>query len=300
MGFVIIDLEFNNLGEISKYFPNFYEENKDIRNLEIDNEIIEIGAVKLDKFMQKTEELKLYIKPTAFKILNPKITEITGIQEEDINEGVGYFEAMDRLRAFIGKDDIICSWAKNDIAEIIINSNFHGYKEISWLKEYLDIQEYCTKVLAHKKSISLKNALLELKIQVSDDNKLHDALNDADYTSKVFKRIYNPRIIKNYIVYDIFNMPALVIKNLEAFKIDYNRVNMTCPRCKNPMELEQPFKLFYWRFMGIDSCKKCRCKILHEVIIKKTFTGKEVYNEIKTPLNQMEYMDVSYKFQKVN
>ncbi|MEQ8154332.1 MAG: 3'-5' exonuclease [Clostridiaceae bacterium] len=300
MGFVIIDLEFNNLGEISKYFPNFYEENKHIRNLEIDNEIIEIGAVKLDKFMNKTDELKYYVKPTAFKVLNPKITEITGIQEEDIECGISYFEAMDRLREFVGNENIICSWAKNDIAEIIINSNFHGYTEINWLKKYLDIQEYCTKVLAHKKSLSLKKALLELKIKVDDENSLHDALNDAHYTSKIFKRIYNPRIVKNYIVHDIYSMPALVIKNLEAFKVDYKKVDMSCPKCKNEMQQEHPLKLFRWRFVGIDSCKRCRCKILHEVIIKKTLSGKEVYSEIKTPLDQRAYFDFTYKLDKVN
>ena len=49
--------------------------------------------------------------------------------------------------------------------------------------------------------LSLKNALDELKIKV-DKSKLHDALNDANYTAEVFKRLYNNKIVKNYIVKD--------------------------------------------------------------------------------------------------
>jgi len=67
MGFVIIDLEFNNLREITKYIPSFYQEYTQLGNTIIENEIIEIGAVKLDRYMNKIDELKLYIKPAIFK-----------------------------------------------------------------------------------------------------------------------------------------------------------------------------------------------------------------------------------------
>lgn len=50
MGYVIIDLEFNNMRNITKYYPNIYDNNKELKNIKLENEIIEIGAVKLDKF----------------------------------------------------------------------------------------------------------------------------------------------------------------------------------------------------------------------------------------------------------
>ena len=46
-----------------------------------------------------------------------------------------------------------------------------------WINNYLDIQEYVTKILGFRKSLSLKNALKALKIKVNEDS-LHDALND--------------------------------------------------------------------------------------------------------------------------
>ena len=77
------------------------------------------------------------------------------------------------------------------------------------------IQEYVTKILGFRKSLSLKNALKALKIKV-DEGALHDALNDSIYTAHVFKNVYNARAIKKYIVEDIYKMPALEVTSLEG------------------------------------------------------------------------------------
>lgn len=297
MGFVIIDLEFNNLGGITQYYPQFYSEHKEYNDIELKNEIIEIGAVKLDKYMKKLKEYKTYIKPTALKILNPKITEITHITEKDLQSGISFKEAMDSLKELVDEDDIICSWAKDDVAEIINNAAYHNYTEINWLRDYLDIQEYCTKVLAYKKSMSLKSALERLKIKVEKD-KLHDALNDAVYTSQVFKSIYNSRALKQYIIKDVYNMPAMRVQNLSEYKLDESKIKLQCPKCQKDLINEYPLKLFSWRFMNIGVCSKCNHKVLNEVIVNKTLSGKEVYKVISTILNEAEYMDYSYKFSK--
>lgn len=297
MGYVILDLEFNNMRNITKYYANIYENNPGLKDVKLENEIIEIGAVKLDKFMKNIGEYKSYIKPTIFKVMNPKVQHITGITEEELEGGASFEEAMEGLKQFVGDGDIICSWAKDDIAEIIENADIHEYTDINWLKDYLDIQEYCTKILAHKKSLSLKNALDELKIRV-DESKLHDALNDAVYTAEVLKRLYNSRIIKNYIVKDIYNMPAIMVRDLENYKIKQEKLDFNCPKCNTKINIEQPLKLFNWRFMSVGKCPKCKSKILQEVVIKKTLAGEEIYNNIKTILNDIEYMDYSYKLEK--
>ena len=182
MGYIIIDLEFNNLRNIDKYYSNFYEENKGIDLIGLENEIIEIGAVKVDRYMKILDSMKVYIKPTAFPIMNPSIIEITKIDDELLsNEGVTFREALERLKGMFDESDILCSWAKDDVAELIRNAKYHNYNDLKWLNSYLDIQEYATKVLGHRKALGLKNALDELRIKV-DNTKLHDALNDSLYT----------------------------------------------------------------------------------------------------------------------
>ena len=41
VAFVIIDLEFNNLSEIHKYYPNIYKDIPNLKELDLVNEIIE-------------------------------------------------------------------------------------------------------------------------------------------------------------------------------------------------------------------------------------------------------------------
>ena len=114
MAFIIIDLEFNNLSGIHKCIPNVYTDNPNLKNLELDNEIIEIGAVKLDSHMQPCEELKVYIKPSVIPIINPKILDITKINIKDLENGVGFIKGLNKLKDMVQEGDIICSWAKDE------------------------------------------------------------------------------------------------------------------------------------------------------------------------------------------
>ena len=248
--------------------------------------------------MQKVAEYKTYVKPTILKVLNPKIIEITGIHESDIESGLSFVEAMEGLRNFADEDDIICSWATDDIVHIIENANYHNYSNIDWIREYLDIQNYCTKILAHKKSLSLKNALEELKIKV-DKSKLHDALNDAIYTAEVFKRLYNGRVVKNYIVKDLYNMPSIRVKDPQNYDINNYTIDFKCPKCNVNIDREYPLELFSWRFISLGKCPKCRGRVLQEVLLKRTLTGEVVSSPVNSFIDDLEYMDISYKFKKI-
>lgn len=298
MGYIIIDLEFNNLKNITNYYKDFYELYGDLEAEGLQNEIIEIGAVKVDKYMKPICEMREYIKPKFFPIINPMITEITKIDDEILNnKGKSFEEAISILRDMFEDGDVLCSWAKDDVAQLIINANQHNYTDLTWLDKYLDIQEYTSKILAHKKVLGLKSALEELKIKV-DESKLHDALNDAKYTLDVFRRVYNARVISNYLVKDIYNMPAIHLSNLENIKVEEEKLMLQCPRCGKKVKLEVPIKLMNWRFMSVGMCIKCKSNVLCEVIIKKTLQGQEGYNEIYSILTDEAYLNYIYKLEK--
>lgn len=296
LNYVILDLEFNNLREITEFYPDFYENNPDLINAKYENEIIEIGAIKLDRTMKETGRFKTYVKQNIYKVLNPRVSEITGITEEKLKEGIGFLDALNDLGEFAGQDSIICSWAKDDIAEIIRNADYYNCSAIGWLSGYIDLQEYCTKILLEKKSISLIHALNRLRIKVKED-ELHDALNDAYYTSEVFKRMYNDRAVKSFIVRDIINMPSIMIRDLEKFQLEEEKAKLSCPKCGSLVELEYPLKLFKWRFIGIGSCHNCNSKILQKVVVKQSLAGDKVYLNDNRFLNDKEYIELVDRFE---
>jgi DNA polymerase III epsilon subunit-like protein len=296
MGYVVIDLEFNRMDNIEKHYPNIYLEHEYLKDIDIESEIIEIGAIKVDQYMKVEEELKVYIKPSIFPVLNPEIINITKITNEDLEKGISFEEAMAKLKEFTG-NNILCSWAKDDIAQIIINSHYHKYEDIKWVNKYIDIQEYVTKVIGAKKSLSLKNALTRLNIK-ADSNLLHDALNDAYFTVQAFKQLYNYRIVKNYIVNNVYDMPAINLKCVDNIKLNYNMIKSACPKCRRKIILDFDYMPARWRFISVGICSKCHSAVLNEVIVKKTLLGKVIYSEIGSILNEIEYSDYSYRLEK--
>jgi DNA-directed RNA polymerase subunit RPC12/RpoP len=150
-------------------------------------------------------------------------------------------------------------------------------------------------VLAEKKSMSLKNALSKLRIKVFEQD-LHEALNDAHYTAEVFKRIYNDRAVKSFIVKDIINMPSIMIRDYSNFNLDKDNSKLTCPKCGTLIEPEYPLKLFKWRFIGLGCCEKCDSKVLQKVVIKQTLAGDKVYINNNRLLNEREYIELVDRF----
>jgi DNA polymerase III epsilon subunit-like protein/DNA-directed RNA polymerase subunit RPC12/RpoP len=296
LDYIVIDLEFNNLREITEFYPDFYENNSELIDINCPNEIIEIGAIRLDRAMREIGRFKTYVKPNIYKLLNPRVSQITGITEEHLKQGVSFIDALKNLGNFVGDDSIICSWAKDDIAEIMRNADYYNFSSIEWLKGYIDLQEYCTKILVEKKSISLINALNKLRIKVKEE-ELHDALNDAYYTSEVFRRIFNDRAVKSFVIRDIVHMPSIMIRDLGSFELDEEKAKLSCPKCGSIVELQYPLKLFKWRFIGIGSCLHCKSKILQKIVVKQSLAGDKVYLSENRFLNDKEYIELVDRFE---
>ena len=94
-------------------------------------------------------------------------------------------------------------------------------------------------------------------------------------------------------------MPAVELKNLAEYTLNKTKIKNKCPKCQINLDLEYDFIPIKWRFVSLGMCPKCNNKIMNEVIIKKTFSGEEDYNEISTIINEIEYINCSYKFRKI-
>ncbi|WP_392486286.1 exonuclease domain-containing protein [Haloimpatiens sp. FM7315] len=294
MNFVIFDMEFNN------YNRELFDRSKssDI-NAQCPNEIIEIGAMKLDKDLNVIDNLKLYIKPVIYRHINPVVAGMTGITEEQLNKGVDFCTAIEKFRIFSGENMIICSWAKDDIIELIRNANFHKYKNLSWIDKYIDIQDYCTKALGEKNCLSLKRALSKLNIDFNEE-ELHDALYDTEFTVEVFKKIYHMRDLKEYIVENIHAMPAITVTNASEVHIEEECIKLHCPKCRKKVKMKYPFKFLDWRFISIGYCEKCGCNFLEEVVVKKNITGKKTYIIKQKILREDRYLEIMDKYKIIS
>lgn len=186
MNYIIYDLEFNQE----------YPSNKSVKTdnyFKLPFEIIQIGAVKLNKNFKIISKFNALVKPTLYTTIHPYIEDLTKINNEQLNSSNSFPKVFEDFVKFIGKNDpVLCVWNTTDIKELIRNIEFHKLQPSLIPKQYIDIQAYASKYFNAPKGskIGLRNAIEILKIPI--ESEFHNAFNDAYYTSKVFKSIYNP------------------------------------------------------------------------------------------------------------
>lgn len=184
MNYIIYDLEFNQ------------RSNNSIQN-EIDKsntipfEIIQIGALKLNKNFETISTFNALIKPTIYINIHPYIENLTKITNAKINSCKNFVHVYEDFLQFIGVDEtLLCVWGTTDIKELVRNMKFYDLST-SYISKYIDIQKYASKYLKAPKNskIGLRNAVELLNIPIKGE--FHDAFNDAYYTAEVFKLVYS-------------------------------------------------------------------------------------------------------------
>ncbi len=174
MNYIIYDLELN-----SKPFKS-----------NLPNEIIEVGAVKLDSNLNEVDTFQAFIKPKYFKKLFPVVKRKTRITQEDVNDAENFKDIISNFRSWIGDNFILISWGHDDIHHLLMNCRSNKLTT-SWLKKNIDLQKQVSSIyeVPAGQRYSLENALNVLEIKVEEN--LHRALADARYTAMIFQKTFN-------------------------------------------------------------------------------------------------------------
>lgn len=180
MDYIIFDLEFNQA---------LYNNRPKLKKL-CPFEIIQIGAVKLDKNQNYLSSFNSLIKPRLYKKLHPFVKDMTNITSDQLLKARPFKDVYKDFLNFIGEDSILCVWGTGDIKELFRNIKFHKLSLNEITHNYINIQKYASKYLKAPKgnSIGLRTAVEMLGITLNKD--FHDAYNDAFYTSEIFKKIF--------------------------------------------------------------------------------------------------------------
>ncbi len=159
-------------------------------------EVIQIGAVKLDKNMNICGSYQIIVKPKYYKKLHRHVSALTGISQEQMDMGTALPEAAERFRKFCGKDFVFLTWGPDDIPMLKENFNANGMDN-SWLDNTYDLQKIFNKQTdGENKQRSLEYAMDYYEIPMT--LPAHDALNDAYFTALVAQKMDVPLGISQY------------------------------------------------------------------------------------------------------
>lgn len=277
MNYIIFDLEWNNAyNYATKGFMN---------------DIIEIGAVKLDEHLDIVDTFKQMIKPTNFKKLSSRCKNLTKITNEEIKEfGIPFDSAFsDFARWSEGDNSIFLSWSNSDLFVLINNFKaYMGTMHIDFIERYCDAQKYCMSFIEREDNnqIALAKFAELMDIDV-DTEKLHRALADCYVTAEIFKKLFDRQKLESYTsecdnaFFERLIYKPYYITEPKSNLFDLDKVDIPCPACNGKMYPVNKMENVNKTFRGATQCESCKKMFWTYIRAKKT------YDEVVVSVNSV-------------
>lgn len=284
MNYVILDLEWNTA--YSRKYDRYI------------NEIIEIGAVKLNDKCEIISEYSSIIKPQIQKKLRSRVKQLTNITNDEVKLGNTFDEVIEDFSNWIGNEEcIVLSWGNMDIRVMYDNVNYLIKKQstIPFVNYYVDLQDYCMDVLKLPKSqqISLNNAADMLKINL-DEYVLHRALVDSKISAICFSKVKDKLNLDKYVChcnkefYERLFFKPYIVKDLNSPHIDKSIMNCKCSDCGKPAKQLEDWHFINGYLRSYFYCEDCNVRYRVNIQFKKYFDKVNVKKQIKKISNQNE------------
>ena len=172
MKHVVVDLEMN---PVSREF-------REVRR-KLNEEVIEIGAVRLDENFQQEAEFQCYVKP-EYGPIKKHITSLTGITQAMVADKKTYAACFQDFVDWVGEEETkIYSWSMADIKQLRSECRYKLPDfDIEWLNaRWVDLQQEFDDRLGLHNSLALKHALgaMDHKFEGTQHTALADAINTS-------------------------------------------------------------------------------------------------------------------------
>ena len=151
-------------------------------------EIIEVGAVKLDDRNNEVGSFCEFVRPACVTKIYAKYKKLTGITTEDIAGAEPLTDILPRFIKWCGDDYEIYSWSDSDIWQLMNETKLKGIEDIPGLSymynHWRDFQQEFCELLHIRKQMNLGRAVNLAGIDFS--GREHDGLADARTTSLLY------------------------------------------------------------------------------------------------------------------
>lgn len=281
MNIVILDLEWN--GAYSRRLHGYI------------NEIIEFGAVKLDKKMNITDRFSCFVKPQVGKKISSIISDLTSITDDNLSNAMPFMQVMSRFKKWAG-DCVISTWGTSDILALIENCRYFGGMEtVPFLQKYVDMQVYVEQMLEldGKEQLGLSKAAELLGI---DDGALdhHRALDDSVLTAMVLGKLYTRESFRPFVqdctdpeFYRRITFKTTYICDVESPLIERQHLRFACEKCGGETKRRSKWTVKNKSLRCNFKCVSCGYEFCGQLRVKQKYEGIIVSRKV-IPLPKIE------------
>ncbi|MGN1081564.1 MAG: exonuclease domain-containing protein [Acutalibacteraceae bacterium] len=272
MNYIILDLEWD-----SAY---------SVKHKRFINQILQIGAVKLDGEFNVTDTFEETVKSSISKKVTGRFAALTGITTEKMLGGVPFDTAVDRYNAWVGENTVTMTWSDSDLYSIKENEEclLSGGRKFA-IEKYLDLQKFVQGELRlggyeDKNQISLGGAAELLGVK-TDSFELHTAKDDSLLSVALLKKCYNAErfsaLIRNTAdpeFYKRLRFKPYNISDINDERINKDDLQFFCDKCGTKAK-----RITKWRYLNRWFTAKFECKECHRCFCGR-ITFKKTYDDL--------------------
>ena len=125
-------------------------------------ETIEIGALKINRFGELQSEYGRFVRPRINPYLSAFCQELTSIEQSDVDRASDFGSVIDDFQEWIGlfedEDYLLCSWGNFDKQLLKQDCRLHEL-EGEWLEKHINVKRQYQEILRLHRPRGLKNAV---------------------------------------------------------------------------------------------------------------------------------------------
>lgn len=155
------------------------------------NEIIEIGAVRINEYSEVIGRFESFVKPIVNPMLSGFCKKLTSITQQQVNTAQRFDIVLERFKEWAGiyeEDFYICSWGQNDKKLFKDDCDLHKL-EIDWLDYYVNLKNQYDTIKGQSVKGNLKKIVVKEGFEFT--GKPHRAISDAENLAKIFLKYFD-------------------------------------------------------------------------------------------------------------
>lgn len=268
MHYIVVDFEWNQAsrlpGNIDPPYP-------------LTGEIIQMGAVKLDAQYNIIDRFQQVVKPVYFRVMNPNVQQLTGIEEALLETGVPFADAVQALQTWAtGQSDeglAWFSWGFDD--RLILKENLDLFElDKVWMENWYDLQMiYRFQIEQSPNQTALKTAMDALGLTAPENlGEAHNAFFDAYCAGMIAGKMdieqgiaQSKQYFKEHPPKQASFLARATVRGCKSHRVAYDtgrKMTLTCPRCGAVLLQERNWlceKKNHTSFITLQKCSNSQC-----------------------------------------